>query len=1411
MSVRPSPTIAGEEPSRFEGKLSRSVVLLMVLISLLPLVLVGAATFYRSRQLLRSQAESQLMIITKGQANELEQLHLYSQSLVDRILSDEGFRSAIDSVLADPGKLHKRALAAWQMNRYCDISLRESGFHSLALFLPDQTLLASTNKLWETAQVSENQKILNLLPNSASIALFNPAPHYPDQFVIFTAFTIPDAKGEPAATIIGAIVSDLPRSSITTANSFFSGARAYYGLNDQVFLSVDPKGNFSILPNDSISGKQGHSVYPSGLLQSYQSPDGTGMLAYSRWIPALQMSVSLEVPLDSVYQQLNVVSPINAAILITGMLFSAVIVYLASRRIVQPLLTLVGHARKFSEGDWDQRAVVNRNDELGLLAHTFNVMVGQLSDLYRSLESKVSERSRQIRMASEIGHYATSTQDRGEVIQRASEHIKNRFGYSYVAIYLVEESGLFLHLEKESPPSEGQISFLGARLRISSDTLVGYAASLNQPRVTTGLDNQGLQRQYMQPEVNSEAAIPIAVGNLVFGVMQVQSIAREAFDPDTVAVLHTLANHIAYSLQNLRLLQTAQVNLQETALLYRVSRQISQATNEAEVIRLVSSALKETAFVSGFYAVKPDHISIIGIFDPREPGAPTSEGITLPLKNIPTLLQETRIVMIEEINHTDFDHLLSFFKRRSCRSVAIIPLHEENCLTKMVVLGALEGQDFSETALQPYANLLAVAATTLERFRIFNNLQDRLHELQILTEISQHISQNTDPHLIYQTLYQVVQKIVGGDCEFSVALFHSEANEVEITYAMGTAATPGLIYSIGDDPISTVISTQKPLLINAGTHSPTISPGTYGATRTDKSWLGIPLSVGQKTIGAVILQDHHDGDRFSGDQIRLLSTIAPQIATSIRSAQFVIEMEVTRQAAQQENLLLETLLRNIPDHTYYKDCDGRYLRVSSSYANHFNGAHPEEFIGKNDIEILGYEEGTDNSQIDQAIISSGQKQIGIVENRLENEKETWRLASRIPLAQENGIKGVLVMLRDITSLKMAEIQAKRNADQLRTAAEIARNTSGTLDLQELLKKAVTLVCERFGYDHASILLLDSTGDNATLQESTGMVGEQMKANHHTVRVGSNSIIGQVTASGEALVINDLHMNPLNYPEPLLPDTRAELAIPLKIGSQVLGALDVLIQRDMHFTEQDVLILQILADQISVAVHNANLFARTEENIARHRLLHEITTRAALAITSDDVIQATLQSLYTVMPDDRVSVFLLNQGRLTLHSSMGHDTTPFEYASLAPGEGIAGRAVQDRTAVLNSKGNPELAGQFFNTELAAPIIYSRNVVGVIMAESTKINAYDEYDQEIMETLGSILGPILYNTHLMAEVRQQVERQRMIYEATSRIHRSVDIQTILETSAAEISKAVGARSAQIEIAYGPENGGQSGENP
>ena len=140
-----------------------------------------------------------------------------------------------------------------------------------------------------------------------------------------------------------------------------------------------------------------------------------------------------------------------------------------------------------------------------------------------------------------------------------------------------------------------------------------------------------------------------------------------------------------------------------------------------------------------------------------------------------------------------------------------------------------------------------------------------------------------------------------------------------------------------------------------------------------------------------------------------------------------------------------------------------------------------------------------------------------------------------------------------------------------------------------------------------------------------------------------------------MIVNDVTQDPTHRFNPLLPDTRAEAGIPLAIGERILGAIDIQSTTPYAFSPNDIEVLQILADQLAVAVINSELFAETQEHLAQHRLIHHVTTVAASSTGIDDTLSSAVQGLRVTL-GDRVAILLLNPSKKTLkvQASSGYE-------------------------------------------------------------------------------------------------------------------------------------------------------------
>ncbi|MFZ6027471.1 MAG: GAF domain-containing protein [Chloroflexota bacterium] len=370
-------------------------------------------------------------------------------------------------------------------------------------------------------------------------------------------------------------------------------------------------------------------------------------------------------------------------------------------------------------------------------------------------------------------------------------------------------------------------------------------------------------------------------------------------------------------------------------------------------------------------------------------------------------------------------------------------------------------------------------------------------------------------------------------------------------------------------------------------------------------------------------------------------------------------------------------------------------------------------------------------------------------------------------------------------------ESRRRATQLETAAEIARDTSGSLDLNILLRRAVNLMRERYGYYHASIFLLDDSGLNAVVRESTGDAGEEMKRRGHKLAVGSQSVIGYVTQTGSPLIINDVAQNPTHRPNPLLPDTKAELGLPLKIGYRVIGALDVQSTQVGAFNPDDVNVLQTLADQIAVAVDNARSYELAQLANAESR--KRVQELSILYNIGQSIASAPLESSEIAGTIARQFIEILDVPKCTIYAVSVQDESLRVIADMMramsdglPGSEIVGTEdvgatvlLSDHPAVervINSlqpfsiQANDPFADQVelsymkkraIETLVILPLAVKGQAVGVVMLESWgRARSFTTEQLNLAMTLGNAAAVALDNARLYEEQRQATEKLREV---------------------------------------------------
>jgi putative methionine-R-sulfoxide reductase with GAF domain/CHASE3 domain sensor protein len=214
--------------------------------------------------------------------------------------------------------------------------------------------------------------------------------------------------------------------------------------------------------------------------------------------------------------------------------------------------------------------------------------------------------------------------------------------------------------------------------------------------------------------------------------------------------------------------------------------------------------------------------------------------------------------------------------------------------------------------------------------------------------------------------------------------------------------------------------------------------------------------------------------------------------------------------------------------------------------------------------------------------------------------------------------------------------ADRTKD-LATVAEVGTATATILETDKLLQAVVDLTKERFNLYHSHIYLFDEAGENLVLASGAGEVGRQMVAEGRSIPLDrEQSLVARAARERKGVTVNDVTQAPDFLPNPLLPDTRSELAVPMVVGEKVIGVFDIQSDQVGRFTESDVNIQTTLASQVAASIQNVHSFEQSKSQADLESLVNAIGQKIQRATTVEDTLQTAIREVGLALGATRVS-------------------------------------------------------------------------------------------------------------------------------------------------------------------------------
>jgi PAS domain S-box-containing protein len=375
---------------------------------------------------------------------------------------------------------------------------------------------------------------------------------------------------------------------------------------------------------------------------------------------------------------------------------------------------------------------------------------------------------------------------------------------------------------------------------------------------------------------------------------------------------------------------------------------------------------------------------------------------------------------------------------------------------------------------------------------------------------------------------------------------------------------------------------------------------------------------------------------------------------------------------------------------------------------------------------------------------------------------------------------------------------ERHALRLQTASQVSHAASSILDLDELLPQVVNLIRRQFGFYYVGIFLVDEDQEWAVLQAGTDKAGQQMIEQGHKLKIGGDSMIGWSIAHRQARIALDVGEEAVRFDNPLLPDTRSEMALPLISRGRVIGAMTVQSAEASAFSDEDASALQSMADQLANAIENARLFQERERRLTELAIVNEIGQAISSSLDMDSLLETVHRQVSRLFDTTNFYVATYDEATdewlLRFHLEGGQRQPPARYSAR---EGLTGYIIRSRQPVLlrsvdenmvfKQTHGVEIIGEMASSWLGVPLIAADNVVGAMAIQNyQQEHLYDASDLGLFSTIAAQVANALESLHLLEETRRRAREMEVIIEVGRAITSVLDVGAVLR-QIVDITKA------------------------
>ncbi|HQE91233.1 MAG TPA: GAF domain-containing protein [Anaerolineae bacterium] len=1027
-----------------------------------------------------------------------------------------------------------------------------------------------------------------------------------------------------------------------------------------------------------------------------------------------------------------------------------------------------------------------------------------------------ARRAARMEAASEIARYAASILDQETLLTEVAKLIRERFHIDYVGIYMVDDSGQWAVLHAASGGGEGSNAALpgvaqGQRLAVGGDTMVGMCVSTATPRVALAIDEKSPPFDVATaPGTRSAIVLPLISQNVVIGAIAMNSLEAAAYSQEDMAILQTMVDHLTTTIGNARLFAQSQASLEE---LQRVQQRYAVETWDS-------------------YVEKQDIVGYAYDLNAMTP---------LPVEqaDVPADFWGGQLFMRSGEDGGDGATLAAPFAVRN-EPVGFMSFEEpgksrtwtdDNVAVIEAVREQLSLALENRLLIDQSQNALREARQREREVRFLQEVAAFLNATESIVASQGELRDHLQAFIPLDSL-----SIVGYDANRRLYFVGEQtANVLDPQAWSGVEVGEGTGYAW-------VVEMNEPLVSDDIRQTPRFREDETLIAAGITSRAVMPLRLGVRTLGTLNLESRQPGVFSRPELMPILLQVTAQVASAMERANLLQRAQESAgesrtlyeaTSALAEATSYEAVLRAIVGHTILSE--KAWAEIALFVVD------PETGAAHNLLEIVG----SWSSVPSAGELEVGQR-MGLAEfpalQLIPPEQQLYicedidRATDMPPAIRsfylEQGVQALVIArlstgggapggelglfqlrfvepyhpseqdvrlydnIADQAAVVLSNQQLLRlseaRTEQLTAAVDFANLATALSEREDLLKKSVDFFKTRFGFYYVSISMLDEEGEWAVLQAGTGDVAEKLLRMGTRVRVDTSSMIGWCILNDQPRIAQDVTRDPLYFENPLLPNVRSSIALPLKSRGQVNGALTIDSDRRFAFTGEIISTLELMATQLANMIESADLYDRSQSSLAETRMLYRIAQQITDALTVENVFKAAVEGI-SQRPEPDLIVAAQLEPRQTPTSmrivgSWSRDGVPlpFEAYSFEQIPRLAAILRDDESFVTPDVTQDPQVDEFFRAMfgqlgLRAMAAFQLRIYGVqygtVMIHSRKAREFSNTELRFYENVSRQAFVALQNINLVEETREQAERRDILNEVLRTASSSLDRLSLL----------------------------------